>query len=170
VAASVSPALVIQHYGSKDGLRAAVDEHVVTLLGSVIATVTGEESGDARAAGSVAAAVSGSFPQGSPVPAYLARLLIDGGPSAQELFREMLRSAREGLDAMVAAGRAAPGADPNVRAAFLLLNDLAAIAFHELVRDIVGVDPLADDGMARWGREVLAIYGGGLTHMDGAAS
>lgn len=28
-AAGVSPALVVRHYGSKDGLREAVDDHVV---------------------------------------------------------------------------------------------------------------------------------------------
>ena len=32
-AAGVSPALAIRHYGSKDGLREAVDDHVARSLG-----------------------------------------------------------------------------------------------------------------------------------------
>ena len=55
-----------------------------------------------------------------------------------------------------------PRADPAVRAAFLLSNDLAVLLPREQLTEALGTDPLSGAGMARWGREMLVIYGGGL--------
>jgi len=41
-AADVSPALLVRHYGSKDGLIAAVDNHVLETLESLLTAVTAE--------------------------------------------------------------------------------------------------------------------------------
>jgi hypothetical protein len=49
-----------------------------------------------------------------------------------------------------------------VRAAFLLVNDLAVVILRDRLREVLGVDPLSGAGLRRWGAEVLAIYGGGL--------
>jgi AcrR family transcriptional regulator len=65
------------------------------------------------------------------------------------------------LAAMAAAGSADPGADPEVRAAFLLVNDLAVLILRTHLRDVLGVDPLSAAGMRRWGAEVLSIYRAG---------
>jgi hypothetical protein len=54
------------------------------------------------------------------------------------------------------------GADPAVRAAFLLSNDLAVVLLREQLTDALGTDPLSGEGMARCGREMLVIYGAGL--------
>ena len=32
----------------------------------------------------------------------------------------------------------------------------------EQIRGVLGIDPLSQDGIARWGRQTLAIYAGGL--------
>ncbi len=62
-----------------------------------------------------------------------------------------------------------PGGDPAVRAAFLLANDLAVLLLREHLADVLGVDPLSGEGMARWAREVLAIYAAGLLARERAA-
>ena len=45
-AAGVSPALLVRHYGSKDGLVEAVDSHVVQALEALLAQVTGQSGTD----------------------------------------------------------------------------------------------------------------------------
>ena len=63
---------------------------------------------------------------------------------------------------MAAAGSASTGADPEVRAAFLLVNDLAVLILRDRIREVLGVDPLSAAGMRRWGGEVLAVYRDGI--------
>ena len=161
-AAGVSPGLVIHHFGSKDGLREAVDAHVLAMFGGMLAELTTSELYEPGAAGSLAEAVVKHLPPGSPVPAYLRRLLLAGADSGRELFRRLYQGSRAALDAMAQAGLAARGADPEVRAAILMSNDLAVLLLREHLADVVGTDPLSAAGMARWGREMLAIYAAGL--------
>ena len=161
-AAGVSPGLVIHHFGSKDGLREAVDAHVLAMFDAMLAELTTSELYEPGAAGSLAEAVVKHLPPGSPVPAYLRRLLLAGGDSGRELFRRLYQGSRAALDALARAGLAARGADPEVRAAILMSNDLAVLLLREHLADVVGTDPLSAAGMARWGREMLAIYAAGL--------
>jgi AcrR family transcriptional regulator len=163
-AAGVSPGLVLHHFGSKEGLRQAVDEHVLGLFDRMLAGMTGEHAGDLydpAASGSVAEAVVKYLPADSPVPGYLRRLLLADGEAGRELFRRLFRLSAATLDAL-AAGMAAPGSDPPVRAAFLLVNDLAVLLLRDHLTEVLGIDPLSGPGMTRWAGEVLAIYGAGL--------
>src|SRR6516162_6324533 len=73
-AAGVSPGLVLHHFGSKQGLRQAVDEHVLGLFDRMLGTVTGEHAADLydpAASGSVAETIVKHLPVDSPVPEYL---------------------------------------------------------------------------------------------------
>ncbi len=56
----------------------------------------------------------------------------------------------------------AVGEDPAVRAAFLLINDLAVLLLRGHLTEVPGADPRSGPGMTRWASEVLAIYGAGL--------
>jgi AcrR family transcriptional regulator len=161
-AAGVSPGLVIHHFGSKDGLREAVDAHVLAMFEAMLGELTTPDLYDPGAAGSLAEAVVRYLPPGSPVPGYLRRLLLSGGDSGRELFRRLYQGSRTALDAMSEAGLAARGADPAVRAAILMSNDLAVLLLREQLAEVLGSDPLSAAGMARWGREMLAIYAAGL--------
>jgi TetR/AcrR family transcriptional regulator, regulator of cefoperazone and chloramphenicol sensitivity len=161
-AAGVSPGLVIHRFGSKDGLREAVDAHVLAMFGAMLAELTTGDLYEPGSARSLAEAIVQHMPPGSPVPAYLRRLLLDGGDSGRELFRRLYQGGRAALEAMAAAGLAARGADPEVRAAILMSNDLAVLLLREHLADVVGTDPLSAEGMARWGREMLIIYAAGL--------
>jgi TetR/AcrR family transcriptional regulator, regulator of cefoperazone and chloramphenicol sensitivity len=161
-AAGVSPGLVIHHFGSKDGLREAVDGHVLAMFGAMLAELTTGDLYEPGSAGSLAEAVVKHMPAGSPVPAYLRRLLLAGGDCGRELFRRLYQGSRAALEAMAEAGLAAQGADPAVRAAILMSNDLAVLLLREHLTDVLGTDPLSAEGMARWGREMLTIYAAGL--------
>lgn len=164
-ASGVSPALVLRHYVSKDGLRAAVDEHVVRLFETMLAQATepdGTAPFDVQALPSLAEQVGRHLPTGSPIPAYLARLLVNGGPEATALFARLYALGQAALAGLVDVGAAVDGGDPSARAAFLLANDLAVIVLRERLHEVLGVDPLSVDGLRRWGRQVLAVYRGGL--------
>lgn len=160
-AAEVSPALVVRHYGSRAGLRQAVDAHVLQTLATLLVDMT-QAQATHPAATSLADVLLQKLPTDSPIPRYLARLFVDGGDTARDLFRRLLDLSEAALDAMVEAGTAAPGADRRMRAAFLGINDLAVLLLREPLTDWLGVDPLSRDGLARWGTEVMTIYDGGL--------
>ena len=63
---------------------------------------------------------------------------------------------------MVESGSAAPSADPAVRAAFLLVNDLALLLLRNQIAVAIGVDPLTPEGLDRWAREITPIYVAGV--------
>ena len=112
VAAGVSPGLVLHHFGSKEGLRQAVDEHVLGLFDQMLGEMTGEHAADLydpAASGSVAEAVVRHLPADSPLPEYLRRLLLADGGAGRELFRRLFRLSAATLDVLAAAGMAAPG-------------------------------------------------------------
>ena len=159
-AAGVSPSLVIHHYRSKDGLRAAVDAHATAWMGSLLAEFTG--SAEAVNASSIAAVVAEAFNSEPVLVAYLRRLLVDGGPAAADLFAGMFEVTRGALAGMEAAGLTRAAADPPVLAAFLLINDLALILLRERVAAVLGVDPFSREGLARWSETVLEVYGRGV--------
>lgn len=164
-AAGVSPGLIVHHFGSKEGLREVVDHHVLGLFDAMLGEMTGPGAPDLYdpgASGSLAEAVTRHLPADSPVAGYLRRLLLSDGRAGRELFRRLFEASRGTLGALAQAGMASPGADPAVRAAFLMANDLAVLLLREQLTEVLGVDPLSAQGMERWGREVLAVYGGGL--------
>ncbi len=165
-AAGVSPALVLRHYGSKDGLRTAVDEHVVHVFDSLLTSATAsDDSGtfDLHRVPSLAEQVAAALPAQSPVPAYLARMLLNSEPAGRELFSAFHTLSQRALTGLVDAGRATEGGDLAARAAFLLANDLAVIMLRERLSEVLGVDPLSAPGLQRWGDQVFAIYKDGLT-------
>lgn len=155
--AGVSPGLVMHHYTSKAGLKRAVDERVLAMLGEMFA-----KASDPQLAGrSVSSMVDvfadeiSTFPRLLP---YLRRMLIEGGDSAERLFRALFESTRATLRTMRAAGLMSPTDDEDARAAFLLVNDLGAIILRDQVHAVLGVDPMGPDGIARWGDAVMAAY------------
>lgn len=164
-AAGVSAALVVHHFGSKEGLIEVVDQHVLETFDALLGEMTGEGAPDLydpAATGSLVEAVLRHLPPDSPVPAYLRRMLLGDSATGRELFGKLFQCSQGMLAALSEAGMASPGADPAVRAAFLMANDLAVLLLRERLTEVLGVDPLSNAGMARWASEVLDVYGHGL--------
>ncbi|MGW0082859.1 TetR/AcrR family transcriptional regulator [Streptomyces sp. NPDC003393] len=165
-AAGVSPGLVVHHFGSKEGLRQEVDQYVLDVFEAMLGELTGDGGAELLDPGAGASSLSEAFarhlPDGSPLPGYLRRLLLSDTDAGRLLFRRLYDLSRIALDGLAAAGLAAPGADPAVRAALLLANDLALFLLRDRLAEVLGTDPLSAEGMARWAPELLSIYAGGL--------
>ena len=163
--AGVSPALVLHHFGSKDGLRAEVDAFAAKAFDAILEAIPSDDLAElltgGAAKGSLAEAFARGFPPGSPLPAYLRRLLLTNDPAGAALFGRWYAATRRLLDAMVEIGVAPPSADPDVRAAFFLVNDLALILLRNQIAAAIGADPLTPDGMDRWAREASIVYSEG---------
>jgi len=163
--AGVSPGLVLHHFGSKDGLRAEVDAFAAQAFDAIVEAMPADELVEllagASASGSLAEAFARGFPHGSPLPAYLGRLLLTHDPAGTALFGRWYATTRRLLDVMVEAGVARPSEDPAIRAAFFLVNDLALILLRTQIAAAIGADPLTPEGIERWAREVSVIYAEG---------
>ena len=152
--AGVSPGLVMHHFGSKEALRETCDHHV--------AAVIREMKGDALSAGAALDPVSAlrSSSGGPPLLRYLARTLIDGSPHVAEMVDEMVNDAVEYIEVGVAAGLITPSDYPRERATVLALWSLGAVALHDHVERLLGVDITTDlsENPGRAAPYVLGAY------------
>ncbi len=155
-AAEVSPALVIHHFGSKDRLRVACDEHVAALVR--------RNKRDAIAAGTHGDPIESlrSAEDGPPLLRYLARTLGDGSPHVADLIDEMVDDAEGYLAEGVERGTIRPTDDPRGRAAVLTLWSLGALVLHEHVARLTGADLQDPLGAMPYARPALQILGEGV--------
>ena len=109
-AAGVSAALVIHHFGSKDGLRKACDDFVVEEIRSSKSETI--QSSD-PATWFTALAEIESY---APLVSYLVRSMQSGGELAKMLWQSMIDSAYEYMEDGVRAGTVRPSRDPHARA------------------------------------------------------
>lgn len=115
-AAGVSAALVIHHFGSKDGLRSACDDYVAEEIRS-------EKSAALRSTdpGAWFAEIA-EIESYAPLMAYLVRSLQEGGTLANGLWRRMIDNTESYLEEGVRAGTIKPSRDPKARARYLALT------------------------------------------------
>ena len=159
-AAGVSPALVIHHYGSKERLRAVLEERVAAFLESMLADLA--RVSEAGGSATLAELFSDRLEREPAMEGYVRRLLCDGGPAGVALFERLYQAARVGMQALEQAGVVRPSQDDAVRNAFLLSNDLAVLLLRPLISRVVGIDPLSREGLVRWSAEVFDVYTGGV--------
>ncbi|MFJ6674850.1 TetR family transcriptional regulator [Actinosynnema sp. NPDC091369] len=146
--AGVSPALVVHHFGSKEGLRQACDEHV-------LAAVEVDDDLDVTA---LADLVAGA----TPVRRYLARALLDGTDSAAALFARIVDRTEKWLAAGEEAGRVRPSGDARARAVVYVSWQFAPLLLGEHVGRLLGGDPAEADTAARGARAGLEMLTGGV--------
>ncbi|WP_371632064.1 TetR/AcrR family transcriptional regulator [Streptomyces sp. NBC_01259] len=117
-AAGLSPALVTRHFGSKVGLRAAVDEEVLGRIGEALAGA-GSGSGDLMASlGDVSAQLFGADPV---LRGYLRQVLLEDSEASADLFARLLRGARGELERLAAAGGVRTDSEAQTWAPFQIL-------------------------------------------------
>lgn len=155
--AGVSPALIMHHYGSKDGLRSACDQWVAASMRTL--------KTDAVVQGSRLdpIAVAASFEEHRPMMRYLVRTLTDGSPHVNDLLDEIVADAEVYTAKAEEEGLMLPSADPRARAALLVVWSMGGLMLHEHLERLIGVDLLGGKGYpARYVRAVMEIYSHGV--------
>ncbi len=155
-AAEVSPALVIHHFSSKDGLREACDAHVTSLLF--------DKKHDLLAPGAAAAirAWLADFDQFRPLLRYIGRMLIDGSEVGRDLFAAFHEGTRLMLDEQAEAGILRDLPDRGAVAAYLTVFGLAPIILQEHLASAFGVAEMTGEVYRRSTLPLLDLYTNGL--------
>lgn len=136
-AAGVSAALVIHHFGSKDGLRKACDDYIAEEIRS--------GKSDAMRSpdpGSWFAQMA-EIESYAPLMRYLVRNMQTGGELAKTLWRKMIDDAEAYLDEGVRSGTLKPSRDPRARARYLSITGgggfLLYLQMHDTPTDLRAV-------------------------------
>ena len=112
-AAGVSAALVIHHFGSKDGLRKACDDYIAEEIRQ--AKSESLQTSDPA----TWLAQMNEIESYAPMMAYLVRSLQTGGELAKSVWRRMIDNVERYMEDGVRSGTVKPSRDPRARARFL---------------------------------------------------
>lgn len=154
--AGVSPPLVIHHYGSKDGLRAACDERVLAFIR--------ESKADTMRAGlgSHPIRIDAKIEHARPALRYIARTLSDASPGMNQFLDDLVEDAMGYTAEGVEAGLLHPSSDERARVIVLTLWSLGALVLHEHMQRLLGEDLLGDGDADRYTAATLELFSSGL--------
>ncbi|HEX4811147.1 MAG TPA: TetR family transcriptional regulator [Nonomuraea sp.] len=158
--AGVSPGLVRHHFGSKQGLREACDEHLVRLLRR-----SDDEVRSGLASGALESALAArAFPE--PQRRYMLRALAEG--SANALFDELVRLTVPWLLEADRTRTDPPAVGVEVRAAISTAMALSVGILHEHLSRVMGVDVSSPEGDRLLARGLVEFYSHPLLSLDDA--
>ncbi len=146
--ANVSPALIVHHFGGKEGLIAAVDEAALLEFGAAYGS---EETATGRGLLRQRAEETANVIRERPdVCAYLGRALVEATPGSSGLFQAMIEGGQKEVDLLLEKGTLREGLDPlwaTLQHFFLIW---APLSFLPLLEQALDSSLLSDEILARW--------------------
>ncbi|MGV0717451.1 TetR family transcriptional regulator [Mycolicibacterium sp. XJ662] len=128
-AAGVSAALVIHHFGSKEGLRKACDDHIAEEVRS--GKLESMQANDPATWFAQMAEIE-SY---APLMAYLVRSMQSGSELAKTLWRKMMADAEEYMAEGVRNGVLKTSRDPAARARYMVLSGSGGFLLYLQLHD-----------------------------------
>jgi len=141
--AGVSPALVIHHFGSKDGLRAECDAYVLRTIR--------DQKAEAMTRWSPMQVVGAidDPEQYATIFGYVVRALLEGGAVAATFVDGLVADAESYLEEAVVSGTVRPTTDPAGRARYLIATSVGMLLIAQLEAEAGrGVSPTVDPARA----------------------
>lgn len=160
-AAEVSPALIVHHFGDKNGLRTVCNAHVSAMF-------TDEQEGadgTSRTIETIQAALA-DLDQYGPALAYLAQMLSGDSGAADELFDDILHGTLHTIREQEASGVIHPQRDLESTALLLTLFGLAPVILRRQFARALGEDELTPAGIARITIPMLELFTQGFYRDD----
>jgi TetR/AcrR family transcriptional regulator, regulator of cefoperazone and chloramphenicol sensitivity len=178
-AAGVSPALVVHHFGGKEGLVATVDEAALREFAAAYREGDVDRAGrsdrdnadraetDApdvardllRERAAQTARVMAEMPD---VCRHLGRALVEGTLGSAALFQAMIGAGRDEIDSLAEQGALRPDVDREWATLQHFFLIWAPLSFMPLLRETLGEDLLAPGQLDRWVDANVALLQGGL--------
>lgn len=159
--AGVSPALVLHHFGSKDGLREACDAWIVdTVMGRKQDTLERAGQG-ADLTQTLQGWMSDPYVHRAELD-YLARMVVDGGAAGAALFHELVTRTRAMLDAGAEAGQVRVSRDPQVTATIVAAYGLMPLLLETHIARALGAERMDSALIRRLTVPMLELYTDGL--------
>lgn len=165
--ADVSPALVVHHFGGKEGLVAAVDEAALRAFGGAYIAEEEEEPPEGpallRRRAEQTARVMREHPD---VCAYLGRGLVEGTAGSARLFRLTIESGRGEIERLAEKGALRADADRlwvTLQHFFLIW---APLSFMPLLDGVLDGSLLDEGNLERWVEANVELFERGI-YRDG---
>jgi AcrR family transcriptional regulator len=159
----VSPALILHHFGSKDGLRSACDDYILAEVMKPGETIG---NGDSPQASETIRDWLSRTDEHRPWLRYLARLLADGSETGDRLFDQLVSYTERVFAEGVAGGSMRDSSDPHMRAVTMTAYSMSTLILERQFARAVGAPELTNEVVARMAMPAVEIFTHGLYTTD----
>jgi TetR/AcrR family transcriptional regulator, regulator of cefoperazone and chloramphenicol sensitivity len=158
-AAGVTAGLITHHFGSKQRLKAAVDELMIEVF---TAPLTAPSDRTSPTAEGVAEALAHTMAAHPDLRAYLRRSILENDPASGEVFDRFVGLLRERLAEMQATGTLRADLDMDWAPLQVLFLHFGPLLLSSAVERILNIDSYADDVIRRRSRAHLELLNRGF--------
>jgi AcrR family transcriptional regulator len=162
-AAGVSPGLVQHHFGTKSGLREAVDEYVISVALSAFEDLVGDGE-EAEVWSAMGDTTTAWVRDNSIAVRYIARALAEDDPEASKVFDALVEIARtRWLEPLARSGALDADVDREWAIMHVILFNFATVLLEPTITRQLGAPFFSPDQLQRWNKATTELYRRGLT-------